>query len=189
MLREIFGSRRDEVTGEWRNLHNKELNNLYCSLNIIRMMKSRRMRWVGHVGRMAERKAVYRVLVGKPEAKRPFERPRCRWEDNIKMDLEEVGCRGYCVTTRLWAARSAVRIPVGSRAFPILPNIEDPPWGPSSFQLNGSTVPSPAVKRPGCDFNSSSISRTEVTNEWSCTSYPLLHLHAVDRGKSTLCVV
>ena len=93
MLRSIFGPKRDEDTGDWRKLHNEELNGLYCSPNIVRVIKSKRMRWEGHVARMGERKGVYRVLVGKPEGKRPLRRPRRRWE-NIKMALQEVGCRG-----------------------------------------------------------------------------------------------
>ena len=93
VLRRIFGPRRDEVTGDWRRLHNEELNDLYTSLNTARVIKSRRMRWVGHVERMGEEKGVYRVLVGKPEGKSPMGRPRRRWVDNIKMDLQEVGCR------------------------------------------------------------------------------------------------
>jgi len=80
-------------------------------------------------------------------------------------------------------------MPVGSRASPILQNIEDPPCGPSSLQLNCSTVPSPAVKRPGRDFNRSFISSAEVKNEWSSTFSPLLRLHVVDKDKSTFCVV
>ena len=92
-MRRIFGPKRDEVTREWRKLHNEELNDLYSSPNIVRAIKSRRMRWEGHVARMGERRGVYRFLVGKPEGKRPLGRPRCRWEDNIKMDLQEVG---YC---------------------------------------------------------------------------------------------
>jgi hypothetical protein len=87
VLRRIFGPKRDEVTGEWRRLHNKELYALYFSLNIIRVMKSRRLRWAGHVARMGERRGAYRGLVGKPEGNKPLERPRRRWEDNIKMDL------------------------------------------------------------------------------------------------------
>ena len=79
------------MTGEWRRLHNEELNDLYSSPNIVRVIKSRRMRKAGHVARMGERRGVYRVLVGKPEGKRPLGRPRRRWEDNIKMDLQEVG--------------------------------------------------------------------------------------------------
>ena len=94
VLRSIFGPRRDEVTGEWRRLHNEELNDLYSSPNIVRMIKSRRMRWAGHVARMGEERRVYRVLVGKPEEKRPLGRPRRRWVVNIRMDLQEVGC-GY----------------------------------------------------------------------------------------------
>jgi len=94
VLRRIFGPRRDEVTGEWRILHNEELNNLYPLPNIVRVIKSRRMRWAGHVARMGEERSVYRVLVGKPEGRRPLGRPRHRWVDNIRMDLQEVGC-GY----------------------------------------------------------------------------------------------
>jgi hypothetical protein len=82
--------KRDEVTGEWRKLHNEELHNLYSSL-IIRQIKSRRMRWAGHVARMGEERNVYKVLVRKPEGKRPLERPRHRWEDGIRMDLREIG--------------------------------------------------------------------------------------------------
>jgi hypothetical protein len=76
VLRRIFGPKRDEVTGEWRRLHNKDLDALYSSPNIIRVMKSRRLRWAGHVARMGERRGAYRVLVGKPEGRRPLERPR-----------------------------------------------------------------------------------------------------------------
>jgi len=94
VLRRIFGPRRDEVTGEWRRLHNEELNDLYSSPNIVRVIKSRRMRWAGHVARMGEERVVYRFLVGKPEGKRPLGRPRRRWVDNIRTDLQEVEC-GY----------------------------------------------------------------------------------------------
>jgi hypothetical protein len=94
VLRRIFGPNRKEVTGEWRRLHNKELYALYSSPNIIRVMKSKRLRWAGHVARMGERRGAYRSLVGKPEGRRPLERPRRRWEDNIKMDLREVGWGG-----------------------------------------------------------------------------------------------
>ena len=94
VLRRIFGPSRDEVTGEWRRLHNEELHDLYCSPNIVRVIKSRRMRWAGHVAHMGEERGVYRVLVGKPEGKRPLGSPRRRWVDNIRMDLQEVGC-GY----------------------------------------------------------------------------------------------
>jgi len=89
-----FGPRRDEVTGEWRRLHNDELNDLYSSPNIVRVIKARRMRWAGHVARMGEERGVYRVLVEKPEGKRPMGRTRRRWVDNIRTDLQEVGC-GY----------------------------------------------------------------------------------------------
>ena len=85
-----MGLRGDEVTGEWRKLHNEELNDLYCSPNIVRVIVLRRMRWAGHVARMGERRGVYRVLVGKPEGKRPLGRSRGRWEDNIKLYLQEV---------------------------------------------------------------------------------------------------
>jgi hypothetical protein len=84
------------VTGEWRKLHNEELNDLYSLPNIVRVVKSRRVRWAGHVVRMGEDRDLHRVLVGKPEGKRPLGRPRRRWEDNIKMDLQEGGgSRGY----------------------------------------------------------------------------------------------
>ena len=94
VLRRIFGPRRVEATGEWRRLHNEELNDWYCSPNIVRVIKSRRMRWAGHVARMGEERVVYRVLVGKPKGRRPLGRPRRRWVDNIRTDLQEVGC-GY----------------------------------------------------------------------------------------------
>jgi hypothetical protein len=91
VLRRVFGPKSDEVTREWRKLHNEELNDLYSLPNIVRVVKSRRIRWAGHVERMGERRGVHRVLVGKPEGKRPLGRPRRRWEDNIKRDLQEVG--------------------------------------------------------------------------------------------------
>jgi len=91
VLRRIFGPRRDEVTGESRRLHNEELSDLYSSPNIVRVIKSRRMKWAGHVARIGEERGAYRVLVGKPEGKRPLGRPRRRWVDNIRMDLQEVG--------------------------------------------------------------------------------------------------
>jgi hypothetical protein len=91
VLRRIFGPTRDEVTGEWRRLHYRELHNLYSSPDIIREIKSRRMRWAGHVARMGEGRNLYRVLVGKPDGRRPLGRPRRRWEDGIRMDLEEIG--------------------------------------------------------------------------------------------------
>jgi hypothetical protein len=91
VLRRVFGPKWDKVTGEWRRLHNKELYALYSSPNIIRVMKSRRMRWAGHVACMGQRDA-FRALVGKSERRRPPGRPRRRWENNFKMDLREVGC-------------------------------------------------------------------------------------------------
>ena len=91
MLRGIFGPKRDEVTGEWRKLHNEELKGLYSSPNIVRVIKSRRMRWVGYVARMGEGRGVYRVLVGKPEGKRPLGRPRRRWEDNTELSKKMDG--------------------------------------------------------------------------------------------------
>jgi hypothetical protein len=86
VLRRISGPKRDEVTREWRKLHN-----LYSSPNIIKQIKSRRMMWAGHVARMGEERNVYRVLMGKPEGKRPLGRPRRRWENGIRMDLREIG--------------------------------------------------------------------------------------------------
>jgi hypothetical protein len=88
----IFGPNRKEVTGEWRKLHNEELNGLYSSHNIVQVSQLRR--WVGNEACMGEMRGVYRVLVGRPEGKIPLGRPRCRWEDNIKTHLQEVGCGG-----------------------------------------------------------------------------------------------
>jgi hypothetical protein len=95
VLKRIFGPKRDEVTREWRKLHNERLNGLYSSPNIIRVIKSRRMRWAGHIARMKERRVGYRVLVGKPEGKKPLRRPRRKWEVDIKMNLMEVGCGAW----------------------------------------------------------------------------------------------
>jgi hypothetical protein len=94
VLRRIFGPKRDEVTGECRKLRNKELHNLYSSPDIIRQVKSRRMRWAGHVARMGDERKVYKVLVGTPEGMRPLGRPRRRWEDGFRMYLREIGLRG-----------------------------------------------------------------------------------------------
>jgi hypothetical protein len=91
MLRRIFGPKRNEATGEWRRLHNEELDDLYLSPNIIQVIKSRIMRWMGHVACMGEKRGAYRILVGRPEGRRPLGRPRHRWEDNIKVDLQDVG--------------------------------------------------------------------------------------------------
>jgi hypothetical protein len=93
VLRRIFGPKREE-DGSWRKLHNDELHSLYSSTDIVRVIKSRRMRWAGHVARMGEGRGVYRILVGRPEGRRRLGRPRCRWEDNIKMDLREIGIDG-----------------------------------------------------------------------------------------------
>jgi hypothetical protein len=93
LLRRIFGPKR-EVDGSWRKLHNDELHSLYSSPNNVRVIKSRRMSRAGHVARMGEGRGVYRILVGRPEGKRPLGRPRRRWEDNIKMDLREIGIDG-----------------------------------------------------------------------------------------------
>ena len=109
MLRRVFGPKMDDVTGEWKKLHNEELSDLYALPNIVRVVKSKRMRWAGHVARMGEGRVVYRVLVGKPEGKRPLGRPRRRWEDNIKMDFQEVAGGGGFVGT-VW---SCLRIGTG----------------------------------------------------------------------------
>jgi hypothetical protein len=94
VLRIIFGPKRDEVTGEWGKLHNEELHSLYLSPDIIRKVKSRQMRWAGHVARMGEERKVYKVWVGKSEGKRPFGRPRRRWEDGIRINLREISLGG-----------------------------------------------------------------------------------------------
>jgi hypothetical protein len=90
VLRRIFGQKRDEVTGDWRKLHNEELYNLYSSPNINRMIKSRRMRWAGHLSRREEKRSAYRILLGKAEGKRLQGRPRRRWVDNIKISLRDI---------------------------------------------------------------------------------------------------
>jgi len=94
VLRRIFGPNSDEVTGEWRKLRNGELRDLYCSPNIVWVIKLRRMRWAGRVAHMGERRGVFRILVGRPDGKSPLERPRHRWKDNIKMDIQVVGFAG-----------------------------------------------------------------------------------------------
>jgi hypothetical protein len=93
VLRRIFGPKREE-DGSWKKLHNDELHSLYSSPNIVRVIKSRRMKWAGHVARMGEGRGVHGVLVGRPEGTRPLRRPNRRWEDNIKMDLREIGIDG-----------------------------------------------------------------------------------------------
>jgi hypothetical protein len=99
-MRGIFGAKRDEVTREWRKLQNEELNGLYCSPNIVWVIKLRKVRWVGHVLCMGDRRGAYRVLVGKPEGKRPLGRPSGRWEDEINMDHQEVDWEAW--TGLMW---------------------------------------------------------------------------------------
>jgi hypothetical protein len=91
VLRRIFGPKRDEVTEGWRKLHNEELHGLYPSPSIVRVIKARSMRWAGHVVRMGEVRGAYNILVARPKGRRPLGRPRRTWEDNIKMDLREIG--------------------------------------------------------------------------------------------------
>jgi hypothetical protein len=93
VLRRIFRPKRDEVKREWRKLYNEELNDLYSSPNIFWVIKSRIMRWAWHIARMGKRRGVYRFLVGKTEGKRPLGGPKPRWKDNMRMDLQEAGCR------------------------------------------------------------------------------------------------
>jgi len=114
MVLRIFGPRKDEVMGEWRRLHNEELTDLYSSPNIVRVIKSRRMSWAGHVARMDEvRRRCIGSWWGKPEGKRPLGRPRRRWVDNTRMDLEEVGC-GYMNWIGLAQDRDRWRTLVGA---------------------------------------------------------------------------
>ena len=101
VLKRTFGPKRGEVTGEWRKLRNDKLNDLHYSPNIFRVIKSRRMKWAGHVARMGESRGVYRVLVGKSEGKRPIGRPKRKGEDNIKMDLQKVGWGSWTGLIRL----------------------------------------------------------------------------------------
>jgi hypothetical protein len=106
VLRRIFGPKKDRVTGGWRQLHSEELHNLISSPSIFRIIKSRRMRWAGHVARMGEKKNVYRLLVGKPKGMRPLGRPRRRWIDNIEMDLLTIG---LCVVDWIGLAQDRYR--------------------------------------------------------------------------------
>jgi hypothetical protein len=105
VLRKIFGPKRKE-DGSWRKLHNDELHGLYSSPNIVRVIKSRRLRWAGHVARMGEGRGAYRVLVGMPKGRRPLGRFRRRWEDNIKMYLGEIGIDG---ANWIWLAQDRVQ--------------------------------------------------------------------------------
>jgi hypothetical protein len=106
VVRRLFGPKRDEVTGEWRKLHNEKLRNLYSTPDIIRQIKSRRMRWAVHVASMGEDREVYKVMVGKPEGKRSLGRPRRRWEDVIRIDLREIGWR-------VWIRSNWLRVGTG----------------------------------------------------------------------------
>jgi hypothetical protein len=108
VLRRLFGPKRDEVTGKWSKLYNEELHNLYSSPDIIIQVKSRRMRWPGHVTCMGEERMVYKVLVGKSEGKRPLLRPRRRWEFGIIMDLREIGLG-------VWIGFDCIRTAAGGR--------------------------------------------------------------------------
>jgi len=107
-LRRVFGPKKDDVTGEWRKQNVELFNDMYSSPNTFRVIQSRKIRLAGHVARMGERRGVYWVFVGKPEKKRPLGRPRCKWEDNIEMDLQEVGCGAW--TRSMW-----LRIGTGGR--------------------------------------------------------------------------
>jgi hypothetical protein len=91
VLRRIFGPKTHEMTGGWRKLHNEELHGLYSSPSVVRVIKARRMRWVGHVAHMGEVRGAYNISVGRPEGRRPLGRPRRRWEDNMKLGLREIG--------------------------------------------------------------------------------------------------
>ena len=133
VLRRIFGPRRDDVTGEWRRLHNEELKYLYSSPNIVRVIKSRRMRWLGHVAHVVEERGVYRVLVGKPEGRRPLGRPRHRWVDNIRTDLQKVGC-GYMDWIRLAQDRDRWRTLVSA-----VMNLQVP-WNAGNFLTSSKPV-------------------------------------------------
>jgi hypothetical protein len=105
VLRKIFGPKREEDRS-WGKLHNDEFHNLYCSLNILRVIKSRRMVWVGHVAHVGKGRGIYKVLFGRPEGKRPLGRPRHRWEDNIKIDIREIGING---ANWFWLAQDRVQ--------------------------------------------------------------------------------
>jgi hypothetical protein len=94
VLRRIFERKSEKVVGGWRRLHNEELRNLYAPLNVVRVITSRMMSWAGHVAHTGEMRNSYNILAGKPKRKRPVGRPKCRWEDNIRMDITETGCEG-----------------------------------------------------------------------------------------------
>jgi hypothetical protein len=143
VLRRIFGLKRDEATGEWRNLHNEGLHDLYSSPSIIRIIKARRMRWVGHVARKGEKRNTYRLLVGKPGGRRPLGRPIRRWLDTIRMDLVEVGWNdvdwiGLALDRerRRALVNSVLNLRVPENAGN-LPNVQTPRDLSSSVQLHG----------------------------------------------------
>jgi hypothetical protein len=104
VLRRIFGSKRDGVTGGWRKLHNEQLHNLYSSPSIIGIIKTRRLRWAGHVARKGEKRNLYRLLVAKPQGRRPLRRPRLRRMNNIKIDLSKIGLGGMTQDRDKWRA-------------------------------------------------------------------------------------
>ena len=103
ILRRIFGPKRDENV-EWRRLHNEELHNLYRSPNIVRVIKSRRLRWAGHVARMEVSRSAFKIITAKPIGRRPLGRPRRRWEGNIRIDLEEIGWVNSAQDRNYWRA-------------------------------------------------------------------------------------
>jgi hypothetical protein len=139
VLWRIFGPKREGLTGGWRKLHNEELHNLYSSPSIIRFIKSRRMRWAGQVARMGEKSNVYRLLVGKPEGKRPLGRPRRNWIDNIKMDILGIGF-GVVDWIGLAQDRYRWRALVNSTMnFRVLLNAEKLPSGCTSCGLSSGT--------------------------------------------------
>jgi hypothetical protein len=144
----LYGPKRDDVTGEWRKLHNEELHIVYSSPNIIRQINSRRMRWAGHVARMGEERKFFRVLVGKPEGKIPVGRPRHGWEDGIRMELREIGC-GNVESMQLAQGRDRWRdrdsIPDrGGRIFP-LASVSRLVLGPTQPLYNGYRASFPRV--------------------------------------------
>ncbi|KAJ4437296.1 hypothetical protein ANN_17434 [Periplaneta americana] len=170
VLRKIFGAKRDEVTGEWRKLHNGELHSVYSSPDIIRNIKSRRLRWAGHVARMGESRNEYRVLVGRPEGKRPLARPRRRWEDNIKMDLREVGYDGrdwinLAQDRDQW--RAYVRTAMNLRV-PHVPCPESTP-GPSQVSQHNLTSTQQATSMAGGLVTSAAASIASFWRGWTGT--------------------
>ncbi|KAJ4438662.1 hypothetical protein ANN_14609 [Periplaneta americana] len=179
ILRKIFGAKRDEVTGEQRKLHNTELHALYSSPDIIRNIKSRRLRWAGHVARMGESRNAYSVLIGRPEGKRPLGRPRRRWEDNIKMDLREVGYDdrewiNFAQDRDQWrACEGGNELPGSLKAskthFDIERHARIPTWNTilrwvASFRTTGSTL---KKKSPGRTRSASTPANVETDSRLS----------------------